>query len=226
MGSEAAPATDVECVRDFFARECGGGGGGGGATGEGGGGGGAFTLMVLGNVCVSHVLGAGGDAASGGGGGGGGGALAMITGSTSGCMPTGAMDGGAGDGTGGNGGAGHLFLGGVELPQITFDASQLITRDSSYEVSGLAAPDHRIRVERVTEAGASMLIEASSGADGSFSIPVTLEPGLNRLRITQLDADGSHAIRAFNGNHVELERRDGFVRQLPVGGLLDVAYVP
>lgn len=225
MATEPATATDPACAADFFAAECGGSGGGGGATGAGGAGGGSVAIMVLGSACIGSVRGRGGDAESGGGGGGGG-ALALIAASELDCDPVADVAGGLGDGDGGAGGAGHVLVGGVDFPRITFAASELITSETSMDVRGIAAPDRMIRIERVTDGGAVEAAVGASGADGSFSIPTPLVPGLNRLRITQLDTDGSHPMRAFNGNHVELERRDGFVRQLPVGGLLDVASVP
>ncbi len=225
MATVAAPATDPRCAADFFAAEC-GGSGGGGATGAGGAGAGSVAIVVLGSACVTTVRGAGGDASRSGDGGGGGGGLALVAASRFDCDPTVDVDGGAGDGDGGAGGAGHVLVGGVELPQIVFDTSDLITSDPSFMVRGTAAADHAIRIERVTSTGANMVGEGTASADGSFAIPAALVAGINRLRITQVSTDGSTTIRAFNGNHVELERRDGFVRQLPVGGLLDVAYVP
>jgi hypothetical protein len=225
LATDPAAAIDPRCATDFFASACGGGGGGGG-TGAGGAGGGSVALVVLGSACVTTVRGAGGDAEAGGAGGGGGGGLALVSASRFDCDPAEAMTGGAGDGEGGAGGDGQVLVGGVELPQIVFDTSDLITRDPSLSVRGSAAADHLIRIERVTDSGAEQVGEGMSGADGSFSVPAELVAGINRLRVTQVGADDATTIRAFNGNHVELERRDGFVRQLPVGGLLDVAYVP
>lgn len=225
MATEGAPATDPACAADFFASSC-GGSGGGGATSNGGAGGGSVALMVLGSACIGTIRGRGGDAASGSGGGGGGGALALVAASVLDCDPSSDVVGGAGDGDGGAGGEGRVLVGGVDFPRISFEASTLITSETSLDVRGVAAPGHALRIERVMDGGATQVAEGTSEADGSFSIPTPLVPGLNRLRITQLDADGSHPMRAFNGNHVELERRDGFVRQLPVGGLLDVASIP
>lgn len=225
MATEAAAAGDPRCAADFFATEC-GGSGGGGAMGEGGAGGGSVTLVVLGSACIRTVRGLGGDASSGSGGGGGGGALALVAASVLDCDPTAEVTGGAGDGDGGAGGEGHLFVGGLEAPRIAFETSGLITRDPAYTLVGAGAPDQTIRIERVTDSGVEPVAEGTSSSDGSFSIPVELVAGINRLRLTQVSPDGSTTMRAFNGNHVELERRDGVVRQLPVGGLLDVAYIP
>jgi hypothetical protein len=225
MATAAAPATDPACAADFFASQC-GGSGGGGAGGAGGAGGGSVAIMVLGSACIGTVRGRGGDAEVGSGGGGGGGALALVAASELDCDPVAEVGGGTGDGDGGDGGAGHVLVSGVDFPRITFAASDLITSETSLDVRGVAAPDHMLRIERVTDSGAVQVAEGTSGPDGSFAIPTPLVAGLNRLRITQLDADGSHPMRALNGNHVELERRDGFVRQLPLGGLLDVASIP
>jgi hypothetical protein len=223
MATDPAPATGADCAVDFFAAQC-GGSGGGGASGVGGAGAGSVSIMVLGSACIGTVRGRGGDGA--GGGGGGGGALALVAASVLDCDPVADVDGGAGDGDGGDGGAGHLLVAGVNFPRITFAASDLITSETSLDVRGVAAPEHGLRIERVTDSGAVEVAAGTTGADGAFSIATPLVAGLNRLRITQLDADGTHPMRAFNGNHVELERRDGFVRQLPVGGLLDVASIP
>jgi hypothetical protein len=181
MATEAARAADPSCATDFFATEC-GGSGGGGAAGEGGAGGGSVTLVVLGSACIRTVRGLGGDAASGSGGGGGGGALAFVTASVLDCDPTAEVAGGAGDGTGGAGGDGHVFVGGVEAPRIAFDTSGLITSDPSYLLVGGGPAGQLIRIERVTDSGAEPVTEAMSGSDGSFSIPVDLVPGINRLR--------------------------------------------
>lgn len=224
MATAAATAQDPSCAADFFAGRC-GGGGGGGSTGSGGGGGGSVSIVVLGTACIQRVRGRGGDAAAGTGGGGGGGGLALVAASEFGCDVVAEVEGGAGDGDGGDGGAGRVLVGGVDFPRITFASADLVTSETSFEVRGVAPAASTLRVERLGPAGPERVAEGTSASDGSFSIPTPLVAGLNRLRVLQLADDGS-VLRAMNGNHVELERREGFPRQLPVGGLLDVACIP
>lgn len=229
MASAGADAADLACLEDLFATECGGGGGGGGASGAGGAGAGTVSLLVLGSLEIGTIRGLGGDGEGGGGGGGGG--LVHLAASRLVAAPTLDLAGGIGEGTGGTGGAGGARIDGaagspvIRGPRVEVDPSSLVVRSASWTITGDAPPDRTIRIERVTETGATELARGTSDATGAFSIDVTLEPGLSRLRVVQVEADGAE-LRAFNGNHFELERRDTSAPPLPVGGLLDVAYIP
>jgi hypothetical protein len=229
MATAGAEALELACLEDLFEDDCGGGGGGGGATGLGGAGAGTVSLLVLGSLEVGTIRGLGGDGEGGGGGGGGG--LVHLAASRLAAAPTLELAGGIGDGTGGDGGAGGARIDGavgspvIRGPRVEVDPSALLVRDVSLAITGDAAADRMIRIERVTETGASSLATGASDASGAFSVEVMLEPGLNRLRVVQVEPDGTE-LRAFNGNHFELERRDTTIPPLPSGGLLDVAYVP
>jgi hypothetical protein len=233
MAMAGAAPIDTACLTDLFATACGGGGGGGGAGatgGLGGGGAGTLSLLVLGSLEIGTVRALGGDGAAMGGGGGGGGLLHLaattITGSA-----TIETSGGVGDGTGGAGGDGLARIDGATVsgairgPRVDVAVDRLLTRSASFTITGDAEPDRTIRIVRVTESGEAELGSGTSGVDGTFSVGITLDPGLSRLAVVQVAPDGA-TLRAFNGNHVELERRDTSSPPLPVGGLLDVAYIP
>ncbi len=222
---EPAEPIDPSCALDFFAPRCGGGGGGGGA-GAGGDGAGSLAVVVLGNLCLGEIVGRGGSAPAGSRGGGGGGGLASVTASALDCEPSADLRGGDGDDSGGRGGDGRLLLGGRDFPRIIFDSAALIAVDPAFVVRGAARPGSRITVERLSVAGPDSIGEGEVGDDGSFAVEVPLVPGLNRLRVVQLASDGAPPVRAWNGNHVELERREDAPTMLPVGGLLDVAWIP
>jgi hypothetical protein len=141
------------------------------------------------------------------------------------------VQGGVGDGTGGDGGDGLARIDGatgldaIRGPRVDVEVDRLITRSASHTITGDAAPGRTVRVLRVVDTTETVIGTGTSGLDGSFAVEVTLSPGLNRIAVVQVEPDGA-TLRAFNGNHVELERRDTGSPPLPVGGLLDLAYVP
>jgi len=217
MSTNAAAAVDTACTTDPFSNDC-GGGGGGGALGPGGGGGGTLSLFALGSVQIARVVARGGDGASGGGGGGGG--LVHLAGRTI-STPTSDVSGGAGEGTGGDGGDGLVRIAGASGPAFVFDTSDLLQRSATMSVRCSAAPDAMLVIERIAEGGA--ITEVGSGmtdAGGNAAVSVALVPGLNRLRLTERLTE----LRAMNGNHFDFERQGS--QLLPIGGLLDVAYIP
>ncbi|GAB4205236.1 MAG: hypothetical protein OHK0013_20940 [Sandaracinaceae bacterium] len=233
LATEGAEPIDIACITDLFATACGGGGGGGGrgtSGGAGGGGGGSLSLIVLGSLELGMVRALGGDGAVSGGAGGGGGLVHVAATSLTGSATV-EVTGGAGEGTGGRGGEGaarmdgHFVSGTIRGPRVDVATDRLLTRSASLVVTGDAAPGRVIRVVRVNDTSEVEVGSGTSGVDGFFSVEVTLEPGLSRLAVIQVESDGS-TLRAFNGNHVELERRDPSSPPLPVGGLLDVAYIP
>jgi hypothetical protein len=210
------------CALDAFADAC-GGAGGGSAAGPGGGGGGAFVLVALGDLDTDVEIDATGADGLEGGGGGGGGRVYLSGSSTSGVGARVDVGGGLGGpragAGGGAGGDGESTVTALDGPSL--DApSAWITRDPSWPLSGRARPLAMIEVETLAGVPAGM---ATAGADGRFTIMVTLAAGLNRLRVTEVASDGTRR-RMFTGNHFELQRRG--TELLPVGGLLDVAYLP
>lgn len=217
---EGGAAFALGCGIDPFIRDC-GGGAGGGAYGTGGGGGGTFAIAILGTVDADiDIVARGGDGDEGGGGGGGGRVFVAAT------APTGAgvradVAGGAGgprpEASGGAGGAGEARLPG-DGPTIDTPASWIV-RDPSVTVSGRATAGASIEVSLLDD---TVVATATVATDGTFSLPVALAPGLNRLRV--IEVDGEVRRRSWSGNHFELERRGAEV--LPVGALLDVAHVP
>lgn len=230
-GTGGAPS-DPSCVADFTTTRCGGAGGGGGSDGAGGAGAGTILIASLGAVSISgsiHAAGAPGADGVGAGGGGGGGDV-LITGasvSVPGSIDVAGGQGGrsTGDGQGGAGGSGRARIADpAGEPSVdgvvAFDVlgSDLIVSVADYVVRGVATPGASVEVTAIDRVGITG--EAVAGADGSFVIPVTLEPGVNRLRLT------TDTVRAWNGTSFELVRVDGAAMPQPMGGVLDVAYVP
>lgn len=219
MSTSAAMPVDTACTSDPFVDDC-GGGGGGGATGAGGGGAGGLSLFALGSLQLARVVAHGGDGESGGGGGGGG--LVHLAGRTV-SAPTSDVSGGAGDGTGGSGGAGLLRVDGTNGPAFVFETSELLQRAATMDVRCAAAPNAMLVIERVAEGGeVTQLGSGTTDATGSASVSIALVPGLNRLRLVQ--RAGSVELRAMNGNHFDFARQGSEL--LPIGGFLDVAYIP
>jgi len=213
-GASFAPG----CAVDAFSVSCGGGAGGAGEdlAAEGGG---SSAFVVLGTFDAAVVVDARG--ADGVGGGGGGGGRVFIGGShATGDGITIDTSGGLGDARsgsrGGDGAAGE--------PTVDDDAlstpERWIVRDASLLITGFGPEGGRIEIQRLdgTPVGSAVV-----GLDGTFSVDVSLIAGLNRLRSFAITSDGARN-RMWSGNHFELERRETQV--LPVGGLLDVAYLP
>jgi hypothetical protein len=223
---------DRACVLEFDTLEC-GGSGGGGAAGEGGAGGGVFVIASLGDVVLGGAIRArGGDgAASGGGGGGGGGAIVIAGVTVEAEVAEIDVAGGAGA-TGGSGSAGGAGGGGrIEIDSaaatgargIGFDVAgaDLIVESPTYVVRGRAPAGEVVEIQSV-----DLDVEGTAMADasGAFEITVMLAPGLNRLRLSM---EGTWGLRrAWNGNAFEFAREGSATVPTPVGGLLDVAYVP
>ena len=219
MSTVAAMPVDLACMANPFATSC-GGGGGGGATGLGGGGAGALSLYALGSLRLASVVAMGADGADGGGGGGGG--LVHLAGRTLTAMPMTDVSGGRGDGSGGAGGEGLARIDGVSGPAFVFETSDLLQRTESMSLRAFGAPSTMLVVERVAEGGAATQVgTAMTNASGVGTVNVTLVAGLNRLRLVQRSTP---ELRAMNGNHFEFARQGSDL--LPVGGFLDVAYIP
>jgi hypothetical protein len=224
-GGAGGPASiRPRCVADFFDVEVCGGSGGGGAEGAGGAGGGVAALVVLGRLELADgTLGArGGDGALGGGGGAGG---AWLVAAPEWSAPAELdVSGGAGEGAGGAGGAGLLRVqvpgdAASTGPAVDLSAVPGLTDASTVVLTGTAAPDATVVVEPLAGGeGATTTADAA----GAFSVEVPLAEGLNRLRVVQ--GDGEAARRSWVGTSLELERRGDAT--LPVGALIDVAYVP
>ncbi|MDQ3031681.1 MAG: hypothetical protein M3Y87_04630, partial [Myxococcota bacterium] len=132
--------------------------------------------------------------------------------------------------TGGAGGAGIVRVdaasavpaGASTGPAFEVAGAELLVDAATYVVRGRAAPDATVRVEAIDRPGVSG--SSTAAADGTFEVSITLETGLNRLRLVQATAAGDD--RAWNGTSFEVARSAGGAMPLPVGGVLDVAYVP
>ncbi len=206
------------CLGDFSRDDCGGGGGGGGA-GQGGHGGGGLLLVALGDLQMGDgvVDVSGGDASDGGGGGAG---QILLAGSGTVVPPELRTVGGRAEDPGGAGGDsaprvdGVPSLGGV---QLDLDALQPIVRTPTLRLDGGAdSGTIEVRVAGVPRASAQVV-------DGSFSVDVPLDPGLNRLQVVWITTEGE--TRVWVGNGIELGRVDGSIQPLPIGTVLDVVYL-
>ncbi len=225
-GAGGAANGDAACAFDFFAQGPCGGSGGGGGDDTGGGGGGALAIVTLGTLDLSGAtLRSGGGAGSGGGGGGAGGAIAVSASAWQ--SPAGFdVTGGAGDTPGGAGGDGLVYVG---VPTVTpsvgrqgaaVDLSTVpsITEQSPITLSGTAVPNATVIIETTD----GIRTQTTAGADGTFRLDVDLTPGLNRLRVIMDQGTGEE--RSWVGTSIELQRRG--TQTLPIGALVDIAYVP
>jgi hypothetical protein len=199
---------NVECLIDPEAEQC-GGSGGGGSTGAAGAGGGSALLMAS---CESITFDgglidvSGGDGAAGaaGGGGGSGGALGLIAPTISGTgtldLTGGAGGAGSGGGDGGAGGAGRLRLDGemsgadltiqpnFHFPGPVIDRStlELLDDDGHITVTGWASPGAQLRIAVDNRSGfADMNFDTIATAESTFTIEVTLNPGISLLTLSQ-----------------------------------------
>lgn len=231
-GGAGGTAASFACATDLAATDCGGGGGGGGASGAGGHGAGTLMIAVLGELRIDGELratGSAGAAGAGGGGGGGGGAI-VLAGATLSGAPSFDVSGGAGSGSGtpaeGAGGAGLVRVdsassappGVVAGPAFDVVGADLMVSAATYVVRGRAAPGATVAIQAVDRASVSGT--STAAADGAFEVSITLEPGLNRLRVMV------GAERGWNGTSFEAVREAGAPSPVPIGGVLDVAYVP
>jgi len=181
-----------------------------------------------------RATGAGGGDGDGAGGGGGGGNV-VLAGET--IAITGSIDvaggvGGAtsGPGTGGDGGEGRIRIDsdvsgtipgeiGVAFATAGVD---LIVDTASYVIRGRAQPGAMVRIEAIDRP--AVTAAGTAAADGTFELTVTLEEGLNRIRL--FSGSGATELRAWNGTSFESFRSGTSTMPDPVGGILDVAYVP
>jgi hypothetical protein len=216
VGEGGGSAWAAGCAADFFATECGGGGGGGDGMTAGGGGGGAVALVSLGRITFDgDVTARGGDGAGGGAGG-----RVLVSGVAIVSAPTVDTSGGAGA-AGSNGDPGEeaetvtsALAGELDLPRYILDVPV-------YAIDGTAPNGASLRAESID---GDPLGSVVVGADGSFHLDATVPAGLTRIRL-YLTTDGIER-RLFVGNHVELERRSGRAQPEPIGGLIDVVYLP
>lgn len=220
------------CVGDFGAETC-GGSGGGGATGTGGHGGGAFLVVSLAplDVTGATVRIAGGPGMAGGGGGGGG-SFILAAPSFTGFPLTVDMAGGAGsmDGTarGGDGAVGRARLeapvatpaGWIAGPSVDLAGLQQITREPTLPLRGRGDPGTTIRVRIVeTPSEFSTMVMA----DGTWSVNIELQPGLNRLAVRQTDAMMNTA-QSWSGTNI-LFGTEG-MNPTVLGATVDLVYLP
>jgi hypothetical protein len=221
-GEGAPPAAGgaafaLGCASDGFNASCGGGAGGAGDAGAAAGGG-TFTLIVLGTLDADASIDARGADGVDGGGGGGGGRVFVAGSRRLGEGISVETSGGAGAARSGSAG-GDGSDGEADLDRASLTTPERwIVRDASLVISG-RSPMGRIEFERIDGSSAGA---ADVAADGTFSVEVSLIEGLNRLRAFVV-LDGSRT-RLWSGNHFELERRGTQI--VPIGGLLDVAYLP
>lgn len=213
-------AFGLGCAADAFTVSCGGGAGGPG-TGSAAAGAGAFSLVVLGTLAIGDAVvdAHGADGSEGGGGGGGGRVMIAATHADGGGITI-DTSGGAGDPRAGSAGGDGADGESTVAFDLVARPARWIVRDPTLVLVGRGAIGGRIVVERID---GTPIGSADVGADGTFTVDVALIPGLNRLRVSSIDSSGELA-RLWSGNHLELERRGAEL--LPVGGLLDVAYLP
>ena len=112
-------------------------------------------------------------------------------------------------------------VGSVAGVGVDVSGAALLVDAAAYMVRGVAQPGATVRVEALGNDAVSG--EAITDSTGRFEVSLSLAPGLNRLRVVQRSAGGD--LRGWNGTSFEFVRGDGLI-PMPVGGLLDVAWVP
>jgi hypothetical protein len=228
-GGLAGQGADLDCLRSNRV-ECGGGGGGAGGGGAGGGGGGGAAVLVslgtlrsdTGVVLRSNGgAGAAGDTGGGGGGGAGGGlAAAAVRWDGVPELETAGGPGGAagsGGGAGGAGGGGRVrFDAAQELappisagstwrgPAVDLEALDVLTRDAETEFRGRGEPGATIKVRNYSQRPTGVS-ETTVGGDGTFTVRVSLQAGINDFEVTQ--ATGAAEVRSLTGTMFELSGR-------------------
>lgn len=221
-GGAAYGLPSIACMGDFSQLAC-GGSGGGGDTGAGGDGATGVFVVSLGTFTLDGVISArGGDGASGGGGG-----SVLLAAPAFEGSGTVDVSGGAGDGTGGDGSAGRVRIDtpGTGGPSdvyrgvaVSLAGVPRIVESASLTLTGVASADAAIEVQLV---GGSLVADGSADASGAFSIDVPLAPGLNRLAIEAVDADGART-RNWVGTNIRFERVPGRMAPVPTSATVDV----
>ncbi len=235
MGASQA----LTCASRLEEASC-GGAGGGGAAGEGGAGGGTLLIASLGTLRATGASfsadgAAGADA--GGGGGGGGGNLLLAAPTIEGAPTVSATAGAGGTSTaagiGGTGADGRVrvdafvsSIGGVDAgaigPAIDVASVQSISDSAAVTLTGHAAPGAAIEA-RILDAGGTFSATADA-TDGTFTIDVTLRPGINRITVSAT-VDGVTE-RSWVGTNFELENIPALSRALPRGATIDIVHLP
>ncbi len=216
-GDPSAP-----CGADFSRMDCGGSGGGGG-DGAGGGGGGAVIVIGLGPFGLgAGIRATGGDGTNGGGGGSGG--VVLLAGSIDGAATI-DVAGGHGAGGGGDGAAGRIRVDGTALdgawlgPSIDLEGLALVTGEPVITVRG-HAPEGPVAILETRSGDA---YDGTAGPDGTFAIEVGLLDGLNRFTVIAYTPMGE--VRSMAGTSIELLDSQAAM-PTPLGGTVDIAYVP
>jgi hypothetical protein len=232
LGDGAASAA---CAERFEEMSC-GGGGGGGSSGEGGAGGGTLLVAALGALRVdgASFLADGGDGRDGGGGGAGGNVILGAP-AIEGAVMLSAAGGAGGAATGSTSMGGAGAPGRVRVDAQQAPAADPLWRGPAVDVSGIASISDRatITLTGVAAPGATVRIAAlessasgmttADATDGTFSLDVTLDPGMNRLTV-EATGDGA-TVRSWVGTNFELESIPARPA-LPRGKTVDVVYLP
>jgi hypothetical protein len=241
-GGPAQPA-DVPCLGDFDAQECGGSGGGGCdlPAAEGGRGGGSILIVSLAPLDLSGatiqargVAGAGGAAGGSGAGGGAGGHIHLASHSLT--LPaatdvSGGAGGTAGSGTdtagGGAGSDGYLRFdapgdapaGALRGPAVDLGGYDPLRTEPVLTLTGRGEPMAELVVTDLEDLERAT---ADVAADGTFSVDVMLEPGLNRFRLRTTGDSGELTFWAGTSLDFMLVR----TISLPIAGVIDAVYIP
>ncbi len=224
------------CTAAFDAlATCGGGGGGGSATAPGGAGGGTFVLASLGpmDLADAHILASGAPGADASGGGAGGNVLLAAPSVVAPAEIS--LDGGDGGASasvavGGAGARGRArvdsFTGDVSDaargPSVDVSSVPALSDAPSFLLRGRAAPGAAIEIEPID--GGTITSGTADATDGTFAIEVPLDPGINRFAV-RATADGE-TLRSWVGTSVDFDPFPALALALPVGGAVDVVYLP
>ncbi len=140
--------------------------------------------------------------------------------------------GGASSSGGGSGGAGADGLvridgptgvsGAWQGPAVAVGDVNSLTNTAALTLHGTAQPGATVDVAAI---GGGPLGETTAATDGTWSVDVTLAPGLDRLAVTETDTDSVTA-QSWTGTSLDLEKHDPAMPPLPVGASVDVVYLP
>jgi len=226
-----APAS-MRCAETFEEESC-GGGGGGGAAGAGGAGGGTLLVAALGTLDITAgMFTADGGAGADGSGGGGGGNIIIGAPTISGPAVLSAA-GGAGGPAGAAQMGGRGAEGAVRFDGLASDPGGIVV-GPAVDVSGVVSISDEavVTIAGTAAVGAELIVrEIEGGAmatttadDGTFSVDVTLAPGINRLAV-EATLDGV-TMRSWVGTNIELETIPALRQALPRGATVDIVHLP
>lgn len=245
LGGDAYGDVFASCAQDALDTGC-GGSGGGGAQGPGGGGGGTVFLGALGplNLANARFDAHGGDGlAAGGGGSGGNVMIAAPEWDAPEDIDVSGGQGGIDEMAGREGGDGAPGRVRIDVPGVDYEGAALgltvevsstpgdfLVESADIVIRGEAQPGSVVCATDIVQVedfdvpaiDAMVCARQFVGEGGTYEIPITLRPGLNRFLVQSGSFDG--VVNSWNGNNVVFEAVDD--QLFPIGATVDYVFVP